>query len=916
VVDDTGRLGQLTHYIPDGEQFGVVLLDTGAAVRVDAGSVRGAADVGRVGEPYSEAGFDVVVGPQTRRLVLGEEAASCLAERGFCALRVLHGAEDLAAAHREMLRAEDAGELGRLPSETEEGYLGRGGQARVRWLAPGGEAEALGRADGVLSAVAEALQPFTEDALGCPIVERTPALACLSLSGADAVDYESPPASGRETQEYYAIWARGVLRAVLFLGPHAGRATLSPKRAAALAGAEKSLELWAGPGTLLLLREDTFEYVYEAPADGEALWLQAFFLKPGPQFSLDGDLEGDTGLLETISDGPPPPSDPKGLVAVCALGIQSALKISDHHQEWAAYTGGTDGQLEMPFRRFDYRPYYSEEVDNPQGTTYVKHFSVQEGIDLFDNRVFEISNAEAEALDPMYRQVMETGYMAVHQLGITKKYCNTNPIHASVSVGCDKQEWLQMPGIPRSVATNNQLAICANRFNYVFNLKGGSYVCDTACSSTLVATHLGKMNLLEQRWDPLEFHLGLGVSLTLTVGSFIGSCAAHMLSPGGRCFTFNATANGYNRGDGTSALLIKPGPQEGLRLAFLRGSQIGQDGRSASMSAPNGPAQEKCCWGALREGRMTPPESTTWDAHGTGTALGDPIEIGAVRKVQIRSKRLEPLMIASSKSNFGHLEGSAAGIAMNKCVMVVVKTVCAPTIHLKTLNPHLDHASFDAIFCTELNPYKYRQGHCQVSSFGVGGTNGHAIFWGRKVQEVTTDYAKIFLQRLLSSPPPIIQDGTNPADWDFSGPSYDSQPGDKYRVMLSRDELTGEESFSYERQEDPTEEVEFYCTTGSHNDWGEDRMMEGDVPYHFYQEIAVPQSGVIEFRISAEGDQDRAIAPAETTSKTTVPVLGPAKDLRSSWLARGEPGSLLRIELLAPPRCPCTVMWLKRAPEE
>merc|ERR1719353_169890 len=143
-------------------------------------------------------------------------------------------------------------------------------------------------------------------------------------------------------------------------------------------------------------------------------------------------------------------------------------------------------------------------------------------------------------------------------------------MHASVSVGCDKAEWLNMDGVPSSVATNNQLAIGANRFNYVFNLKGGSYVCDTACSSSLIATHLGKVNMLNHRWDPLEFHL---------------AC--------------------------------------------------------------------------------------------------------------------------------------------------VTKNTSAPTIHLKTLNPHLDHAAFDAIFTSEATKYMYPMGHCQVSSFGVGGTNGHAIMWGK-----------------------------------------------------------------------------------------------------------------------------------------------------------------------------------------
>merc|ERR1719413_171033 len=106
--------------------------------------------------------------------------------------------------------------------------------------------------------------------------------------------------------------------------------------------------------------------------------------------------------------------------------------------------------------------------------------------------------------------------------------------------------------------------------------------------------------------------------------------------------------------------MIKVGDVVDERMAFLRGTQIGQDGRSASLSAPNGPAQEKCIWGALREARMTPPESTVWECHGTGTSLGDPIEVGAVRKVQIKMPRIEPLMIATSKSNIGHLEGGAA----------------------------------------------------------------------------------------------------------------------------------------------------------------------------------------------------------------------------------------------------------------
>merc|ERR1712066_101616 len=147
--------------------------------------------------------------------------------------------------------------------------------------------------------------------------------------------------------------------------------------------------------------------------------------------------------------------------------------------------------------------------------------------------------------------------------------------------------------------------------------------------------------------------------------------------------------------------MLKAGDMPDERWAFLRGTQMGQDGRSASLSAPNGPAQEKCIWGAVREARMVPPESTVWECHGTGTSLGDPIEVGAVRKVQIRMQRLEPLMLTSNKTNIGHLEGGAAMGAICKCVLQCKHAKCLSTLHLRTLNPHLEHAAFDAIFQTE-----------------------------------------------------------------------------------------------------------------------------------------------------------------------------------------------------------------------
>lgn len=910
-----GQRGQLTEY--DDGKFGVVLLQTGEYVQLDPAHVRACSDLQKPGQGGDENSFDIIIGPRTKRHILGDEVGSCLAEKGFCVVKSIQDTPDLRNAHEALKEAEACGQFGRLAKEVEEGYLGRCGRAKVMWLNPEGDDFAMPDAvwsnDYKMTSIAEALQPFCDDIVGSLVTERTPALVCLTMNDKEEELYMRPDVDDQGLLDFYNTWSRSLVRIVHFMGPEAGLVTLEPKIDAPLRDLQPEYRISASSGTIVIVREDTLNFMYDEPDVGESSWMQCFLLNPEPTWTLDKFEEG--GLMQIfgkVNDGPPPPSERP--VAVLAIAIQAAANMVECHKEWCAYMAGTDGQLEQPISRFDYTPYYTDEVDNVSpGKSYVKHFSVQEGIDLFDNKVFEISNSEAQALDPQNRQVLEVGCTCLHAIGMTKKKANQNPTHASISVGCDKNEWVNMSWVPSSVATNNQLAICANRFSYVFNMKGGSYVCDTACSSSLIAAHLGKVNLLEVRWDPLEFHLGLGTNLTLTVFSFIGSSASHMLSASGRCLTFNATASGYNRGDGTAGFLMKCGEWEEDRLAYFRGSQIGNDGKSASMSAPNGPAQEKCIWGAVREAAMTPPESTVWECHGTGTSLGDPIEVGAVRKVQIKMPRLEPLMIATSKSNIGHLEGGAAAVAMVKCIMVVLKTKCAPTIHLKTLNPHLDHAAFDAIFITEPNPYKYTRGHCQVSSFGVGGTNGHAIFWGEDLSPVLAlDPQKLLLAKLYRQTPTLIADGPNPADWDFSGPDFRSKPGDKYVISIEKDPITGEVPIRWIKADPTADRPEFYSVTGNHNDWAEDRMIEGDVPNVHYSDVEIPDAGALEFRFLVEGDQSRALGPIEhNCTRRTTPMDDVKKDCTTSWLVNGEPGDVVRIELLAPPLSPPVVNWLK-----
>merc|ERR1712176_650252 len=177
-----------------------------------------------------------------------------------------------------------------------------------------------------------------------------------------------------------------------------------------------------------------------------------------------------------------------------------------------------------------------------------------------------------------------------------------------------------------------------------------------------------------------------------------------------------------------------------------------------------------------REAQMKPPESTVWECHGTGTSLGDPIEVGAVRKVQIKTPREEPLMVGTIKSNIGHLEGGAAMSAQIKCIIQVSATTCCATNHFRTLNPHLEHAAFDAFFETEDALFHYNQGHSQVSSFGFGGSNGHAIFWGDSIDQAPNIMAAMERRLKQAHAPEVRPVGSNPDNWDSDYPEVDSKP--------------------------------------------------------------------------------------------------------------------------------------------
>merc|ERR1719401_1787894 len=223
-----------------------------------------------------------------------------------------------------------------------------------------------------------------------------------------------------------------------------------------------------------------------------------------------------------------------------------------------------------------------------------------------------------------------------------------------------------------------------------------------------------------------------GVCTQIGPGSYIGMCGLNMISPVGRCFTFDESGDGYQRGEGVGLMYLKASDSDEdywQQSAVMLGCCINQDGRSASMTAPNGPSQQACISASMREAGLEARMINLAECHGTGTALGDPIEVGALRNVM--EPRDMALCLTSSKSNIGHLEGGAGSAGLLKCILMLVAGTCPPNAHCRQLNPHLAVSGFPCFFDTEAIDTLMNSALTGVSSFGFGGTNGRCDIWGQ-----------------------------------------------------------------------------------------------------------------------------------------------------------------------------------------
>lgn len=903
-----GTVGQAVSFDSASDKFHVYL-SCGAAGYFSSKNVRAVEAPKRPGEGGSADAFDVLVGPRTDGKILGGEISTCLMEKGFCVLRICQSARLAQGAQRLMKDLSDMSRLQRFPEEVEQGYLGFGCRGKIAWMDSGelDQDAALHSNNANLSFLAQSIQPYAGDVLDGQLESRTPGLVCLTIDSTGDAELPCPEANDESLGSFLQTWRWTLARAVHFMGPYPAEVELDARetpKASKVPNVLENVKLRAVPNTVLLFRPDVYDYTCAAPKD--SLMLITNYLAAVPEMVF-GSIQGDTEWL-LKEDGPPPPVGSEHIHVVNTVARLPG-NADSQYANWSALRSGCDTIVQVPITRWDVGVYWTdnENAFEPWQTT-TRHQSLCEGAEFFDNRYFEISNNEANSMDPVQRLVLECGAQSMAMVGLIKKECNRKSTHAGFCVGNDKLDWMTCDKEVTPSGTSTVLAIIANRFSFVFNLKGPNFVCDTACSASLTSTHCARFMISNQQFDPLEFFISMGAHLCLSPGSFIGCSQSHMSSPKGRCFTFNSSADGYLRGEGVSGFMMKYGAYTTEQsMSILRSTACGQDGRSASLTAPNGPAQEEMVTRAIKEALMTPPESTAWECHGTGTSLGDPIEVGAVRKVQIRKPRTEPLMIGSAKTNIGHLEGGAAMGGIVKCIMQCRNAKCAPTQHLRTLNPHLEHAMFDAHFETEPLAFATNQGNSQVSSFGFGGTNAHGIFWGQNVT-IKEDVEKVWMKKLLSRPPPEVRPmGLDYDKWEADFPDTRMlRKGHKFSLSMGPDE--GNEPLRWdvvdERREIEVDDAEAtFAITGNFNNWDEEEaipMEDGEVPGVHRTSLQVPAGGELHFHLLKGGDVKQVVGPEiDGCTRKGAPIVGPKAGLTNKWVIQAAEGQDVRIEFFS-----------------
>lgn len=395
-----------------------------------------------------------------------------------------------------------------------------------------------------------------------------------------------------------------------------------------------------------------------------------------------------------------------------------------------------DGITDIPAGRWDKNAYFDADKSR-DGKMYVTQGGFLPAIDQFDPVFFGISPKEAPHIDPQHRWLLELNYELLQNAGLSAQQLRGSDTAVFIGQFMHDYEQLQLDSAAKSMmtshsATGPSMTLTANRISYCFDWHGPSVTLDTACSSSLVALDLAVKAL--QSGD-CQMAVAGGVNILLRPELTMAICKASMLSPDGRCKSFDASANGYVRSEGVGLLLLKNLAQALADgdpvLAVIKATGVNQDGQTNGITVPNGTAQQRLVRQSLQRAGLQPSQIQYVEAHGTGTAVGDPIEVNALAAVFGGREQLDQqCVIGSVKSNIGHTEAAAGVAGVIKTVMAMRFGEIPANLHLNQVNPAIDLAQLKVRLAQQQMPWPDQPGEPRralVNSFGFGGTNANVV---------------------------------------------------------------------------------------------------------------------------------------------------------------------------------------------
>jgi acyl transferase domain-containing protein len=419
-------------------------------------------------------------------------------------------------------------------------------------------------------------------------------------------------------------------------------------------------------------------------------------------------------------------------IAVIGVGCRFPGGANTPQDFWRLLQSGTDAIREIPGDRWDIDAYYDADPDVP-GKMNTRWGGFIDGLDGFDAPFFGISPREARSLDPQQRMLLEVSWEALENAAIPPD--SLAGTRTGVFVGITMPDYLlaqanriDLNAIDAYNATGGILNAAVGRISYFLGLHGACMAIDTACSSSLVAVHLAVQSL---RSGESQVALAGGVNYMLLPEITVSLTKAHMMAPDGRCKTFDSRADGFVRSEGCGMVVLKRFSDALAAgdpiLALIRGSAVNHGGYASGFTVPNKLAQEAVIKAALSNAGVQPAEISYVETHGTGTSLGDPIEVRAL-VAALREGRTpdNPLMLGSVKTNVGHLESAAGIIGLIKLVSALQHGEIPPHLHLEELNPYIAWNDMPIAIPTQRTAWTGKR-LGGVSSFGASGVNAHAV---------------------------------------------------------------------------------------------------------------------------------------------------------------------------------------------